>query len=70
MNDPGTINELTKELPMYLAKAEMDVLEWWKFNAENLPNWSSAARKVVLAQPTSGAAERVFSLLNSEKGKK
>ena len=73
LNDPGTINGLTTELPMYLAKADavdpqMDVLEWWKLNAEDLPNWSSAARKVVLAQPASGAAERVFSLLNSSFG--
>ena len=48
---------------------EMYVLEWWKDNAEDLPNWSCAAKK---CDPDSTiicmvrAAERVFlSLLNS-----
>ena len=57
-------------LTTYLAKAntvdpQMDVLEWWKDNAEDVPNWSCAAKKVVPTQPSSGAAERVVSLLNS-----
>ena len=65
LNNPDTIAGLTTELPTYLAKAntvdpQMDVLEWWKDNAEDLPNWSCAAKKVVLTQPSSGAAERVF----------
>ena len=40
---------------------EMYVLEWWKDNAEDLPNWSCAAKKVILTQPSSGGAERVSS---------
>ena len=31
----------------------------------NLPHWSSAVMKVLLVQPSSAAAERVFSILNS-----
>ena len=50
LNSPDTIAELMTELPTYLAKADavdpqMDVLEWWKDNAEDLPNWSCAAKK-------------------------
>ena len=33
-------------------------------NSEQLPNWSSVARKIVI-QPSSGSVEHVFSLLNS-----
>ena len=43
----------------------INVLEWWKDNQEVLPIWSSAASKIVLLQPSSAAAERVFSLLNA-----
>ena len=65
LNNPDTIAGLTTELPTYLAKADavdpqMDVLEWWEDNAEDLPNWSCAAKKVVLTQSSSGAADRVF----------
>ena len=48
---------------------EMYVLEWWKDNAEDLPNWSRAAKKVILTQPSSAwcVQQREFflSLLNS-----
>ena len=37
---------------------EMYVLEWWKDNAEDLPNWSRAAKKVILTQPSSGTCSR------------
>ena len=33
--------------------------------SDNLPHWSSAVTKVLLVQPSSAAAERVFSILNS-----
>ena len=33
-----------------------------------LPHWSSAVRKVVLVQPSSATAERVFSMLNQSFG--
>ena len=43
----------------------------WKFcyggkkHAEELPKWSSAACQVALVQPSSAAAEHVFSLLKA-----
>ena len=70
LNDQDTLLLLKKELPDYIAKAtdvsaEMDPLEWWSRQEENLPHWSAAVRKVVLVQPSSAAAERVFSLLKA-----
>lgn len=61
---------LKEELPTYLSKAAnvdtaFSPLEWWKQNATDLPCWSSAARKILLVQPSSAALERVFSLLNA-----
>lgn len=38
-------------------------MPWWEDGSPNLPSWSSAVLKVVLVQPSSAAAERVFSLL-------
>ena len=64
------IHSLKSELPQYLAKTadvseQFDPLGWWKLNADELPNWSSAAHKVLVLQPSSAASERVFSLLKS-----
>ena len=64
------INDLKLELPKYLAKADddtapADCVEWWKQHKEELPLWSTAASLVLLVQPSSAAAERVFSLLNN-----
>lgn len=70
--DDNLIQSLKDELPMYLVKAAdipngfdplTDTWPWWKSNAQELPAWSSAVQKVVLVQPSSAAAERVFSLL-------
>ena len=71
-----TAEELMKlkaELPAYLAKVEdldecVDKLEWWKNQETNLPSWCAVVKKVLLVQPSSGAVERVFSLLNSSFG--
>ena len=41
------------------------VVKWWRQQSDNLPHWSSAVMKVLLVQPSSAAAERVFSFLNS-----
>ena len=51
------------------------LLRMWLLNAKEeklkggrstwLPNWSSAVKKVLLVQPSSAAAERVFSLLSA-----
>ena len=48
------------------ADVGMDIqpLTWWKKHANDLPNWSAAACKVALVQPSSAAAEHMFSLLN------
>ena len=64
------ITNLKTELPTYMSKAE-DVLptvsktEWWKKHAHELPFWSSACKSILLLQPSSASAERVFSLLNN-----
>ena len=64
---------LKAELPSYIAKADgVDPsfchLRWWKNNSSSLPHWSALARQVLLVQPSSAAAERVFSLLTSSFG--
>ena len=59
LNDPTTIAGLK---PDSWCEA---CLEWWDRNCGELPNWSSAARKVLLVQPSSVVAERVFSLLSN-----
>ena len=64
---------LKQELPAYLARVndlheEFNPLDWWKSNASVLPYWSSIARKIMLLQPSSAAAERVLSLLKSSFG--
>ncbi len=38
-------------------------LHWWKNHSFELPHWSSACRAILLLQPSSAAAECVFSLL-------
>ena len=61
------------ELPSYLAKAadndaELDLLVWWKAHSIDLPHWSTAAADILLVQPSSAAAEHVFSLLKASLG--
>ena len=43
-------------------------LEWWKLHSSELPSWSSAAKKALLVQPSSGSAERIFLILKSSFG--
>ena len=69
----GHVVTLQTELPTYLAlsadvSAGIDVLKWWKDHHQELPQWSLAAQKVFLVQPSSAAAERVFSLLKNAFG--
>ena len=61
-----------ERLANYLAAAqdaimpcEEDKVKWWRQQSDNLTHWSSAVMKVLLVQPSSAAAERVFSILNS-----
>ena len=67
------MNSLQAELPTYLSlsadvSAAIDSLKWWKDHNEDLPHWSSAVQKVFLVQPSSAAAEQVFSLLKKAFG--
>ena len=67
------LHNLKAELSSYLAAASSatastDTLEWWECHEEVLPHWAAAVRAVVLIQPSSAAAERVFSILNSSFG--
>ena len=69
----GSVVSLQGELPTYLSlsadvDANVDVLKWWKDHHEELPQWSLAALKVLLIQPSSAAAERVFSLMKNAFG--
>ena len=68
LNDQTILNNLKSELPQYIAKAaetspEVDVMSWWFEHSDELPHWSAAAKMVALIQPSSGAVERVFSIL-------
>ena len=65
---PPKLEGLKVELPVYLAKAngvsaDIDKLQWWQIHMKEFPKWASACSKVLLVQPSSAAAERVFSLL-------
>ena len=71
--DSGCVVALQAELPTYLSlsadvSSDLDVLKWWKDHHEERPGWSSAALKAFLVQPSSAAAERVFSLLKNAFG--
>ncbi len=64
------INGLKTELAYYMAKAnglslDVDKLDWWKQHETELPLWFSSCISVLLIQPSSAAAERVFSLLTN-----
>ena len=53
---------------MYMAASEdisteIDLIAWWKKHAIELPKWANAFKKLLLVQPSSAAAERVFSIL-------
>ena len=71
-DDDGIINGLKAELPAYFAATEDVVInteerkvKWWHDHKDQLLHWASAVKKVLLVQPSSGAAERVFSIFNS-----
>ena len=73
LNTASILANLKSELPSYLAKAadidaEIDPLVWWKAHSADLPHWSTAAADILLVQPSSAAAERVFFLLKASFG--
>ena len=69
----ATIANLAQELPLYIAAAERvsvaceegKVTTWWAAHRDTLPHWCALVQKLLLIQPSSAAAERVFSLLAS-----
>ena len=74
LNNVATVDGLVNELPRYLAAADGTVIEeeeekvqWWARHARTLPNWSAVVRKLLLVQPNSASAERVFSLMNLQE---
>ena len=48
---------------------QFDPCEWWKYHSADIPMWARLFRKIALIHPSSAAAERVFSLLQSSFGK-
>ena len=62
----NAVDSLKTEVPAYLVKAastsaDITLLEWWKRNETALPNWSKAAKKILLySNFYSASAERVF----------
>lgn len=70
--DDAAIANLATELPLHLAAAdgvmchsEEEKLVWWAVHRDTLPHWVVLIRKLLLVQPSSAAAERVFSFLNT-----
>ena len=72
---------LVAELPKYLSLAKdstfdssdvaaytVEILDWWKRHASQLPAWAKAARIIFALSPNSAACERVFSLLKNFLG--
>ena len=71
-NNDTTIANLARELPQYLAvkegvivTSEDDKVSWWAAHRQTLPFWSAMVTRLLLIQPSSAAAERMFSLLSS-----
>ena len=68
--DSAVINNLKHELPTYIAVVEdvpdsINPIWWWKIHENQLPQWASACKQMLLVQPSSEAAERIFSLLQN-----
>jgi hypothetical protein len=71
--DGALIARLKAELAAYKAAAtelpdEFNVLDWWLRNKEKLKSWFALVRLVLLAVPSSTAAEHVFSVLRNSFG--
>ena len=70
----NAVDSLKTELPAYLVKAastsaDIPLLEWWKRNETALPNWSKAAKKILLYTPTFfNFSRKSFSILKSSFG--
>jgi hypothetical protein len=78
--DAPKVANLMAGLPAYLARAaahlvalnadsEPEIEAWWEAaNAAGLTAWCSVAIQVMILQPSSAAAERVFSMLKAIMG--
>ena len=69
----STLAALKEEFPRYAAivedvSNEDTVLDFWRNNSKSLPKWAEAASKGLLCQPSSAAAERVFSIMKHSFG--
>ena len=65
-----TVSDLKAELPSYKAAVDdvdpsVDAYDWWQRHEQELPYWCTAFKLVLLVQPSSASAERVFSLLQN-----
>ena len=72
LDNDAVITGLSDELPRYLASAdgtqtetEDEKVQWWARYEASLPNWSSVVKKILLVQPSSASAERVFSIMEN-----
>ena len=66
----GTLSQLKEEFPKYVVltndvSSDSTAVSFLKDSSTTLPDWSNAANKVLLMQPSSAAAEWVFSILNN-----
>ena len=65
LNDPSVIENLKLELPLYITKtadinSDFCPLKWWKLHSSEILEWSSAAAKVLLLQPSSACCGTCF----------
>ena len=72
LDSDTTIDGLKAELPANLAAAEDVVIpteekkvEWWCGHEGQLPRWAALVEQILLVQPSSATAERVFSILKA-----
>ena len=72
LDSDAIIDGLKAEFPAYMAAPEDVVIsteekkvEWWCGHEDQLPHWASAVKQVLLVQPSSGTAQRVFSILKA-----
>ena len=72
LDNDNIIANLARELPDYLAAAdgvvmanEEEKLAWWAAHSDTLPHWAGVVKKLLVIQPSSASAERVFSLLKN-----
>ena len=70
LNKSSSLHNLKSVLNLYIGKAtgvsaDVDTWSWWQNHSAELPHRSAAVRDVILVQPSSAAAERIFSLLKA-----